>query len=97
MKLALKRLLLALAVLWPWSAHAEPVAVMVTVTATGFVVAGKEVATIEQLRQKIEAVQSKEVLVVLAADASMQRLSNLVSALQKQGMRVGLISSPANQ
>jgi len=95
MKLPLKASLLALAVLWPWSARADPVAV--TVTSAGFIVAGKKVLTAEQLLQELDAAQSKEVLVSLAPDASMQNLSGMVSALQKHGMRVGFVSSPVNQ
>jgi biopolymer transport protein ExbD len=93
MKATLKATLFTLAIVCSCTACAEPTAV--TVTSTGYLVAGKQVTTTEQLLQELKASGNPEVTVSLSPGASMEKFGALVTVLQKSGKKVGFISSPA--
>lgn len=95
MKSAIKISLFLLAGAAAFIANAEPIAV--SMVADGYIVSGRHVATTEQLLGELQGEKSKEIVVSFAPDVPMDKLVELMQALQKQGMKVGFITSAAKQ
>ena len=76
-------------------ASAEPVEV--SVTPTGYLVAGKSVATPDQVIAELKVQNAAWVALSLNPVSYTEQLNTLIAALQKQGIKVGLIVSPASQ